>query len=91
MGRAYQDGAGGDVPNCRSLAQLVAPQDLLSRPGGVKFLLYDSGPAPERIAMFGAQSGSRCLQGANVWGADGATKAVPDLRAHLYTSPSVAV
>ena len=62
-GRAYQDAEGGEVPNCRSLAHLVSPMGLLSRPGGETFLLYDSGPGPERIAMFGAQSGVGYLHG----------------------------
>ena len=88
--RAYPDGEGGELPNCMSLSQLVSPMDLLSRPGGENFLLYDIGAGPERIATLGTQSGASCLCGPNVWGADGTFKAAPDLRAQLYTVHAVA-
>ena len=88
--RAYQAGEGGEVPNCRDLAQLVSPRAPLRRPGGGTSLLYDSAPVLEWIATIGAQSGSSYLRRSNVWSADGAFKAAPDLRAHLYSVRDVA-
>ena len=87
--QAYRDGEEGSAPNCRSLEELASPQELLGRPDGERFLLYDSGSGPERIVMFGTQAGVRALRGSEVWSADGAFKVAPALRAQLYTVHAV--
>ena len=87
--RGYQQGEGGLVPNCRSLEELVFPQELVYRPNGEDFILYDNGSGPGRIVMFGTQGGVGRLRGAEVWSADGTFKVTPLLWAQMYTVRAV--
>ena len=82
--RAKADDEGGVVENYRSLEVLAIPAKLLRR-GGDDFILYDLGPGADRILLFGADPNMRALRSSPVWGADGAFKVCPNLRAQVYT------
>ena len=87
--RAYVDPEGGQVPDCRSLADLVFPNSLAHRPSGESFIIHDSGPGEDRVVMFGAEDGVRLLREATAWSADGTFKVAPRLWAQLYTAHAV--
>ena len=77
-------GVGGFVANYNSLEELYIPPNLMIRPGGDEFLLYDSGPGVGRILLFGAEANIAAIRSATVWAADGNFKVCPELRAQLY-------
>ena len=78
-------GEAGQLPNCKNLEDLSLPESATRRADGEDFLLHDSGPVNDRILLFGTQINIRSPAVAEVWGADGISKAFPALGLQVYT------
>ena len=76
--------------NPRSLATLIIPNEyhqilLDANLGAEQCILYDSGPAADRILIFGTDANVTLLSTAQKWQCDGTFKVAPVLAAQLYT------
>jgi hypothetical protein len=72
-------------PATRSL--LLIPDAYAFTELGEKFLQYDSGPAEERILVFGANQQLGLLRRCDAWYADGTYKVCPELFAQVSSLP----
>ena len=80
----YENGEGAEAPCEDNLVDLIAPQPLLQS-NNETFLLYDSGPRPDRIVIFSTQSNMKFLEKCDVWVSDGTFKVTPKLWYQTYT------
>ena len=67
-----------------SLVKLEIPMEYRSTAKGEMFLLYDSGPDPERILIFGTCQNIEMLKCSQHWLADGTFKTAPVLFQQVY-------
>ena len=67
-----------------SLDELNLPPEYQQTAKGEHFLLYDSGPDPQRILIFGTQRNLDMLQASQFWLSDGTFKTAPNLFAQVY-------
>ena len=67
-----------------SLVELEIPMEYRSTAKGEMFLLYDSGPDPERILIFGTCQNIEMLKCSQHWLADGTFKTAPVLFQQVY-------
>ena len=67
-----------------TLEELNLPPEYQQTAKEEQFLLYDSGPEPQRILIFGTQHNLDMLQASQCWLADGTFKTAPNLFAQVY-------
>ena len=67
-----------------TLEELNLPPEYQQTAKEEQFLLYDSGPEPQRILIFGTQRNLDMLQASQCWLADGTFKTAPNLFAQVY-------
>lgn len=65
------------LPNSRQ--DLVIPAEYKLASNGSNFLLYDSGPEPGRIIVFGTEENLKFLERSRDWFLDGTFKASPEI------------
>ena len=70
--------------NLKSLEELIIPLEYRLTAKGDDFLLYDSGPGPQRILIFGTQMNLEMLNTSQIWLSDGTFKTAPTLFAQVY-------
>lgn len=75
-------GEGSPEPEYATLTELVLPDVKVH---DEQFLLFDSGPGPKRIVLFGCQSVVDTLANSETWIADGTFKTSPKLFQQVYT------
>lgn len=68
-----------------SCTELCLPTQYTETVRGEPFLLYDSGPAENRILIFSTKANLQCLSQSKHWYADGTFKTVPLIFKQLYT------
>lgn len=68
-----------------SKEDMVLPDEYKQTMRGEPFLLFDSGPIPSRILIFGTANSLRLLGATRHWYMDGTFKTVPHLFCQLYT------
>ena len=71
------------IPNCRE--DIILPTEFTVTETGDNFLMFDSGPIPNRILIFSTTSNINLLAMSQHWYADGTFKVVPPLFEQLYT------
>lgn len=64
---------------------LEIPYEYKNTLDGSAFLLFDSGPCPDRILMYSTHRNLQLLDCAQQWYADGTFKVSPNLFYQLYT------
>lgn len=75
----------GAPPNPNSLEDLEIPDRYRLTDAGEQFLLWDSGPGPNRILIWATERNLDLLAQSRHWYADGTFKTVPPLFRQLYT------
>lgn len=72
-------------PNPLSLEDLQIPNRYQLTDTGAQFLIWDSGPGPDRILMWSTEQNLDLLARSHHWYADGTFKTAPPLFQQLYT------
>ncbi len=72
-------------PNPESLVTLVIPDLYTKSAADEDFLLFDSGPAADRILLFSTHANLQALSQSEHWYADGTFKCCPTLFSQLFT------
>lgn len=68
-----------------NLEELLIPDRYTVTTNVSPFLLFDSGPEPNRMLIFSIRNNMRLLSQSRHWYADGTFKVVPQLFGQLYT------
>lgn len=76
---------GNVPPQPQDLLHLEIPQEYRTTLDGAAFLLYDSGPGPQRILLFSTAENLALLERSQDWYGDGTFKVSPNLFYQLYT------
>lgn len=71
--------------NPRNLIELELADEYKTTFKGEEFLLFDSGPAMNRLLIFGTSSNLKFLKECDEWYLDGTFKTAPPLFSQLYT------
>jgi len=72
-------------PNPKKLTDLILPHEYQITVNGESFLIFDSGPADDRIIIFATNQFLNQLAQSDHWFADGTFKVVPKLFYQLFT------
>jgi hypothetical protein len=83
--RRVRQRANNPIPVPLTAEELVIPDQYKSTSDGQNFLLYDSGPAVNRILIFGTHENLNVLAQSPHWFLDGTFKTAPSIFFQLYT------
>lgn len=72
-------------PICKSLENLVIPEEFTVTNKNKKFLFHNIGDSKDKFLMFTTKKNIRFLRKCKLWQADGTFKCVPTLFCQLYT------
>jgi hypothetical protein len=83
--RRVRHAAQAPLPNPTNLEELDLPEEYTKTLQGENFLLFDSGPGPQRILIFSTTANMDLLASCPNWYADGTFKTTPPLFQQIYT------